>query len=90
MSRGVLARGFLSGGLCPGGLCPGGLCPGVYVRGFLSGGFLSWNRSVKSMSVRNSFCSLQLLPKHVVQTNRNKANCVKSSLSFLCAIAHIF
>ena len=46
--------------------------------------------SVKSMSVQNSFCSLQLLPKHVVQTNRNKANCVKSSLLFLCAITHIF
>ena len=42
------------------------------------------------MSVQNSFCSLQLLPKHVVQTNRNKANCVKFSLLFLCAITHKF
>ena len=39
---------------------------------------------VLSVSVQNSFCSLQLLPKHVVQTNRNKANCLKSSL--LCTI----
>ena len=28
------------------------------------------NRSVKSVSMQNSFCSLQLLPKHVVQTNK--------------------
>ena len=45
--------------------------------------------SVKSVSVQNSFCSLQLLPKHVVQTNRSEDNCLKSSLLFLCAITHI-
>ena len=45
--------------------------------------------SVKSVSVQNNFCSLQLLPKHVVQTNRNEANCLKSSLLLLCAIIHI-
>ena len=44
---------------------------------------------MKSVSVQNRFCSLQLLPKHVVQTNRNEANCLKSSLLFLCAITHI-
>ena len=42
------------------------------------------------MSVQKCFCSLQLLPKHVVQANRNKANRVKSSLLLLCAITHIF
>ena len=46
--------------------------------------------SVKSVSVQNSFCSLQHLPKHVVQTNENKGNCLKSSLLFLCGITHIF
>ena len=46
--------------------------------------------SVKSVSVQNSFCSLQLPSKHVVQTNRNKANCLKSSLLFFCAITHLF
>ena len=33
--------------------------------------------SVKSVSVQNSFCSLQLLPKHVVQIKRSEANCLK-------------
>ena len=61
----------------------------------MNSSWTSWSklensRSVKSMSVQNSFCSLQVLPKHVVQTNRNKANCVKSFLLFLCAITHIF
>ena len=44
--------------------------------------------SVKSVSVKKSFCSLQLLPKQVVQTNRSEANCLKSSPLFLCAITH--
>ena len=48
------------------------------------------NCSVKSVSVQNSFCSLQLLPKHVVQTNRNKVNCLKSSLFiFMCDYTYI-
>ena len=46
--------------------------------------------SVRSVSVHNSFCSLQLLPKHVVQTNGNKAYCLKSSLLFsMCDYTYI-
>ena len=45
--------------------------------------------SVKSVSVQNSFCSLQLLPRYVVQTNRSEANCLKSSLLFLCVITQL-
>ena len=41
------------------------------------------------MSVQNSFYSLQLLPKHAVQTNRNKANCLQSSLLFFVWL-HIY
>ena len=44
--------------------------------------------SVKAVPVQNSFCSLQLLPKHVVQTNRSDANCLKSHLYLLVFSAY--
>ena len=39
---------------------------------------------------KTAFAACDLCPKHALQTNRNKANCLQSSLLFLCAITHAF